>query len=243
MTAFTSQPVPLSEEERIYHRLITFHRERVELIRADKAQPALTNASRLVVHLIPKQALLSRKEFTATELKNAASKMKSLGMSMHTYGHSRFNADGELFSNGEKTVRSYAQLYRSGIFEGVMCDAIYLQNEHTKVLRDNWCEEAMMTALFNYLGFVKAIKVDLPVWIIAAICGCSGAKICRDPSCASHTENGIDRDIVWLPETIVESFDANPEKLLRPVFDVMFNAAGLERSFHYDENGKRQKVR
>lgn len=243
MTPFTLHPVHLSEEELLRDRLITFHRERVELIRADKVQPTLTNASRLIVHLIPKQAIVSRKEFAASDLKKAASNMKSLGMSMHTYGHSRFNADGELFSNGEKTARSYAQLYRNGIYEGVMCDAVYLQNEHTKVLRDDWCEEAMLTALSGYLKFVKAIGMGVPIWIIASLCGCSGAKLCRDRNWASHTENGIDRDIVWLPETIVESFDAEPELLLRPVFDVIFNSAGLERSFHYDEHGKRQVTR
>jgi hypothetical protein len=47
-------------------------------------------------------------------------------------------------------------------------------------------------------------------------------------------------DQFWTKEQIeyAKSYTPNMPTLLRPVFDAVWNAAGWERSFNYDENGK-----
>jgi len=40
-----------------------------------------------------------------------------------------------------------------------------------------------------------------------------------------------------LPEVTIENYDEPPEKILKPCFDSIWNACGLSRDYHYDENG------
>ena len=47
----------------------------------------------------------------------------------------------------------------------------------------------------------------------------------------------IDRDILQLPETIVDSYDIEPKDILRPMFDLIWNACGFKRSHNFDEAG------
>jgi hypothetical protein len=47
----------------------------------------------------------------------------------------------------------------------------------------------------------------------------------------------IDRDVLFLPEVVVESYDVKAESILKPIFDSVWNACGFPRSLHYDKNG------
>lgn len=48
----------------------------------------------------------------------------------------------------------------------------------------------------------------------------------------------IDRDALISPEILVESFEIDPTKVMRPIFDSIWNAAGWPRSMNYDEAGE-----
>lgn len=47
----------------------------------------------------------------------------------------------------------------------------------------------------------------------------------------------IDRDILQLPEMIIETYDTKPQEILRPMFDKIWNACGFARSLNFDESG------
>jgi hypothetical protein len=76
--------------------------------------------------------------------------------------------------------------------------------------------------------------------MFAALTGCEGARFWFNRSWEQFSPHAIDRAIVWLPETKIDAFDTDPLKHLRPVLDVLWNAAGMERSFSYDEQGNRK---
>jgi hypothetical protein len=44
-------------------------------------------------------------------------------------------------------------------------------------------------------------------------------------------------EVIVLPECIVESGDADLPRLLKPIFDVVWNGFGYMRSEKYDQNG------
>ncbi len=48
----------------------------------------------------------------------------------------------------------------------------------------------------------------------------------------------IDRDILLLPEIVIESYDVIAEDILRPCFDSIWNACGFPRSPNYDDTGE-----
>ena len=51
-----------------------------------------------------------------------------------------------------------------------------------------------------------------------------------------YTE-GIDREILFLPEVIITENDIEVERLMKVSFDALFNALGLERNNNYDTDG------
>ena len=48
----------------------------------------------------------------------------------------------------------------------------------------------------------------------------------------------IDQDDLVVPESVPFGFDASIEQVLRPVFDIVWNATGYVRCFNYGEDGK-----
>ena len=48
----------------------------------------------------------------------------------------------------------------------------------------------------------------------------------------------IDRDILCLPEILIESYDIDTRIVLKPCFDSVWNACGYAKSQLYDKNGK-----
>jgi hypothetical protein len=177
-------------------------------------------------------------------LKQASQTIRPLGeRNGYSYSESRFNADGFLLYDGREGVRSYSQLYRTGVYEGVMAEAVFNHRGGAKILRENWCEEALLTALGGYLPFAKALGLEPPFWMFAALAGCEGARVWLNRSWEELCQHAIDRSIVWLPETRIDAFDTAPEKHLHPMIEVLWNAAGLERSFNYDEQGNRKPRR
>jgi hypothetical protein len=47
----------------------------------------------------------------------------------------------------------------------------------------------------------------------------------------------IDRDVLLLPEIIVQNYEVRAEDVLKTAFDSIWNACGLPRSLNYDANG------
>jgi hypothetical protein len=231
--------IGMTESERTLYRMRSFHKERVEAIHKDQAHVRLNDPTQLIVHLIPEEAVRAPKSLSAAELKKAAQPIRTLGDRNGGYSDSRFNADGFLLYNGREAVRYYSQLYRNGVYEGVMAEAVFQHQNQTRILRENWCEEAILGAMVGYLPFAKTLALDPPFWMFAALVGCEGARICLNRSWGDLSQHAIDRSIVWLPESKIDGFDTDPVQL-RPMLDVLWNAAGLERSFNYDEQGERK---
>jgi hypothetical protein len=43
--------------------------------------------------------------------------------------------------------------------------------------------------------------------------------------------------LLLLPEVIVENYDIKVDDVLKPQFDLIWNACGFQRSLNFDENG------
>ncbi|MEM7557457.1 MAG: hypothetical protein AAF378_25920 [Cyanobacteria bacterium P01_A01_bin.84] len=47
----------------------------------------------------------------------------------------------------------------------------------------------------------------------------------------------IDRNNLLMPEVMVENFNFEPSKVLKPIFDAVWNACGYPGSRNYDDSG------
>lgn len=237
MSNFISNGV-FSEAELVVNRMRQFHRERVEAVQKDQLHVRLNDPSRLVIHLIPEQAVRAPTCLSAMDLKRAADSIRPLGQRHGGYKDGRYNADGYLLYIGLDSAQSYSQLYRNGVYEGVMAETVYQNQDRTKLFRANVCEEAILGAVSGYLSFANKLGLEPPFWVCCALVGCEGARLLVDPTW-KDLSHAIDRAAVFLPETKIEAFDFDEVRHLRPMLDVLWNAAGQEKSLNYDEHGNR----
>jgi hypothetical protein len=216
----------------------SFHRERVRAIVADDAPFPLVDGSKLVVHLIPEVSERSRVRFTASDLKAHGEAVLPLG---DQSGQHRFNAEGyaSYSGDGDGKVGAYSQLLRDGRLEAVMADATYEQ-QGARLLRDGLCERAIIELVGQYLAFCRGVALAAPIWAFAALTDCRGVRL---RTWHGFGGEAIHRDLVFLPEFHVESLDIDRNTYLRPLFDCLANAVGLERSLNYDEQGNRSERR
>jgi hypothetical protein len=48
----------------------------------------------------------------------------------------------------------------------------------------------------------------------------------------------MDRDVLSLPDLLIDNYSVEPSTALRPAFDVLWQAGGWPQCMDYDEQGK-----
>jgi hypothetical protein len=85
------------------------------------------------------------------------------------------------------------------------------------------------TFLSNAIQFFQAVKIPPPVCIFLTVVGVKDAPLLVEAN-PGYCTRGFDRDVISLPEIVVESFSADPDpkRLLRPALNVLWQHAGLD---------------
>jgi hypothetical protein len=155
------------------------------------------------------------------------------------YHAPRYNFDGLLASDSPgEAASSYVQLFRNGIIEATLAD---LNNDEPtkKVFATNWLEERLIEALPIYLRAQKDVGVQPPIFLMFTLLGVSGYVLGVKEGLRrrSYSQTPIDRDELEVPELMLEDFAMAPADVLRPIFDVVWNAAAWPHCLNYDKNG------
>jgi hypothetical protein len=79
--------------------------------------------------------------------------------------------------------------------------------------------------------------VQPPLWGFLTITGVKGATIPAERGFREEYRD-IDRETLMLPEFVIDDLRIDAINLMRPVFDLVWNASGFARSFNFDPNGK-----
>ena len=91
-----------------------------------------------------------------------------------------------------------------------------------------------MKLVGRYLECARNLHVPLPYFALLSFVFVKGLKFALGP------ERGGDRtlmgaeDTLMLPEVMMEDASVEPARALRPLFDMVWNAFGMHRSFNYD---------
>ncbi len=228
-----SQITWLSRDEVIFHRMDTFHRERVDDLANGKPPLSKHVNGTLVVHLIPQACVISRKQFDGGKLKAHSNAIRPLGGGG---GNSRFNVDGFMNYSGQKEVMAYSQIFRDGRLEAAMTDIGYEQNG-CFVIRDTICEQAVFSLVGSYVQFCGAIGLEAPVAMFSALVGCVGYRFKMNPRFPDFSDHSIDRSPAYLPEVVLASLDIKPMSCLRAWCDTFWQSAGVAAALSFDDQG------
>ena len=226
-TAFT-----LSETNK--EIILNFRSDRVSKIVANQSPIFFSEDLKLIVHLIPFD-VFSSVNYDLSEIVNNRKVLDNLSPiypgSANQYLSYNHNSDGFLVHEVPKEGSfAYIQLFRNGIIESV--HAAY--PNHKKRINVVYNERDIIRYLSMYLKALKNLGVNAPISIFLSI---TGAK---DYSMHSLSINAvkIDEEILNLPEVIIENYNDDLAKIFKPVFDMVWQACGYEKSSNYDENGK-----
>ncbi len=218
----------------IAERIRDFRADRLAKIVASETPVVLNDGAKVILHMLPINALDAGNVLDLHELYKGWQNLQPMPCS----GCNRpsYNFDGLCTSSKNRNSRdfySYVQVFRNSALEAV--SARLLSNAEKKIIPSIAIEKYLMEALNSYLKYFQSVDIGPPMFIMLSLLGV------RDYVMSVRSSFGdsipIDRDSLILPDIIVEDFDRPPDRILRPVFDAIWQACGFEGSWNYDEDG------
>jgi hypothetical protein len=224
-------------------RIRSFLQDRLAKIMADETPVPLSTEHRLVLHILPLYPFLNHQRLQLSSNNNLTLDFRPIGAS--GWDH-RFNLDGFITYDRDhenKTLNDgYCLVFFNGVIESVYSDILKVKGGQkpkkgeTGFIASVAYERYLIDAIRNYFTGYKTLGVEAPVVISMALLGCKGAYLWTDFSSGLDSQP-IDRDVAIMPEVQVGSFDEEVTTIMRPIFDAVWNACGLPRSYNYTDNG------
>jgi len=225
--------VAFNLSETITERIRNFRLDRISKILANETPVPFYDNAKIVLHLIP---IVSFNPAQSCDIDKIASQPRSMPPIYSGGGNSRYNLDGFLIHSDDQERKSYSyvQLFRNGIIEAV--EGLLLEpHEGQLIIPSVGYERELIKSFTKYLSVFKILSVEPPIFVFLTLLGVKGYSMAvsdRFPFAKSHT---IDRDILPSPEIIIESYDVNAAKELKPCFDSIWNACGFPRDLYYND--------
>jgi hypothetical protein len=221
----------------VYEQIRSFHRERVTKVTSGETPVPLTPGGKLILHLIPVASFRSRQLIDVATVPDMATRFPPMGTSGWDY---RLNLDGHVSYSGGRTQRvsrSYTQFFRNGIVEAVISEVVMEDKNEGKLLLAGYYERTLLENFPRLMAGFRQTGIQPPLWGFLTFTGVKGVNIPSDHDFGDEYRD-IDRDTLLLPEFAIDDLGTDPAALLRPVFDLVWNASGFARSFNFDPNGK-----
>jgi hypothetical protein len=219
--------------------------EHIETFRAERMQSISSGTSRFkvpegpyfAIHVFPFASADPLTQIDLPAAKKLTSELQPFGAGGWDY---RFNFDGFISFAGapkeNEPAATYIQLFRSGVFEAV---APTYATPERKLLRVWGLEHTVVRAVEKFLTIQQRFGIEPPTIVLFTLVGVEGYRFeLENPFLSDWGNRPIDRATLLLPDVLISELPADPVALLRPVFDALWQAAGFERCFHYDEKGE-----
>ena len=163
-----------------------------------------------------------------------------LGILLRPMGSSswdwRVNLEGRIVFGRPLPSPSYTQLYRNGIIEAVRGDLIGRNSKGNPAIPSVAYEKYVVDYLESCFRVFKQIGASLPIVVALTLTNTRGLQM--GASTLGFEDNGypIDEETLILPETVVQ--ESTPVgKVLKPMFDLVWNACGYLSSPNFDPDG------
>lgn len=230
----SSNPMDIGEirsafalSESLSEKIRRFRNDRIMLINSGDTPVPLRPGAKIVLHLISTNILSSQ----YIDIKKASSiRFRPLAT---TSCFSVFNLNGFVVKRnlpGDKST--YLQVFRDGAIESVL-----VQNAD-KLIRITTIESEIIERVGQYLQNFNQLEVPLPIFIMLSFVNSKDYYLyLGDPRLNGIEFVPFDRDILLFPDIMIESYDVDVPKALKPMFDMVWQSAGVERCLNYDQDG------
>jgi len=223
--------VAFNLSETITERIRKFREDRLAKIIANETPVPFYENAKIVLHLIP---IISFNPAQSYDISKIASNPTSMPP-IHSGGWNwRYNLDGFLTHSEDQEGKtySYVQLFRNGIIEAV--EGWLLRSDGKKLIYGD-DEKELIKSFKSYLNILNALTVEPPMFVFLTLLGVKGYSMVVRESYGRTESYTIDRDLLLLPEVIIESCNVRAQDVLRPCFDSIWNACGFPKDLYYND--------
>jgi len=215
-------------------RIRAFRTDRIIALSNNETPVPFEKNPKLVLHCIPLESFASQPQYDLQSFyKTCKEKLTTMPCSGWSY---RFNLEGLLASDGNRNYPStcYTQLYRNGVIESVNVAAHEYEGRFT--IPSYAYERLILDYLPSCFLLLRELGANVPIVIGLALTNARGVHMGVDIFRAAGGHD-IEQDTIFLPETIVQEFSQPLSQILRPMFDVIWNACGYSSSMNFDAAG------
>jgi len=219
--------------ETVSERIRDFRRERLSMLIAGESPLQSNENAKYVLHIIPLNAFDSA---TIYDMSGITSLPGVYSMLSAWSVRGRHNFDGYL-RYGED---SYLQIFRNGIIEAVDANIASPANASgALVIASTYFEHELIANLPQLTALQTQIGVEPPLIVMLSMLDVKNVGMSVTGRTALfRSGHAIDRDVLAIPDVLLETVSYDAATILRPIFDTVWNAAGWEQSPNYNGEGR-----
>jgi hypothetical protein len=220
-------------------RTQAFRAERLSKIQSGDTPVPLVRGLKFVLHMVPFDAFAPQVRHDLSEFATDPGVLANAGRweAPSGFERSRYNFDGLVtyhpHYNENEPGEWYTQCFRSGIIEAVNMEHNSRDkgNEKNPVKREY--EGHVSRATQSYLKIQQDMGVAPPVFALLTLLDIKGRKLSYARKDMPGTAEPLPGAIAFreehlvLPEIVLENFECDVAKQMRPIFEIVWNAAGL----------------
>jgi hypothetical protein len=218
--------------DRVAERIREYRLDRLAKIGVDDTPAPLAQGARIVLHVMPLAGFSSLAHIDLQSIAVMSRELHIIPLGLVTGWEGRFNLEGYVryVSPRDGRSTSYVQVFRNGALETV--DTSLASHSGAEGhLRGANLKKDVIEKLGYYVPALKLLGVDVPFAVAISLLGVKGYRIGPRETGLMHGVGLFDRDVIVVPEVLLESFDTDIASLMKRTFDVMWNAAGWAHSF------------
>jgi hypothetical protein len=214
-------------------RIRAFRTDRIIALANNETPIPFVEDPKIVLHCIPVDSFASQTQYDILPFYEDPMRLRPMGT---TTWDLRLNLEGVLAFGRHQPAHTYTQLYRTGVIEVVNAYALAMEHRGRVVIHSIAYEQNVFKYLPRCFQYLRDLGCTAPVAVALSLIKTRGLEMAVDDF---DIERGypINSDTIILPETLVEDLLTPIGKILKPLFDLVWNACGFPSSRNFDSAG------
>jgi hypothetical protein len=226
-------------------RIRQFRDAQITKIQEGHSPIPLASTPIFVLHIVPFSVANTSANYDLASWyqgQNSRPELPLIGLPMKRL---RYNFDGLLARSElyEGEYYGYTQLFRNGAIEVARADSTnisrvqLLNASPEESIPIQSYEIKIRETLPKLVKIQEEIEIPPPFFVMLSLLGVDGYKLAIGGHTFSYDEPIAEKNLI-MPESLISDYDFDVDEVLRPIFNIIWNTVGYERSLSFDEDGK-----
>jgi hypothetical protein len=218
----------------VIDRIRGFRADRIIAIASGQTPLPFVDSPTVVIHCLPLDAFANGSQYDVVPFYEEPNLLRPMGT---TSSDRRLNFEGVVSYGVHQPCHTYTQLYRNGVLEVVNGNILAHEYKEKQVIPSIAFEQS----LFKYLPFcfrtVQLVGAGAPVVVALTLLKTRGLTMGVNRFFRDDSGYPIVQETLTIPESIVEDLSIPVGRILKPMFDLIWNACGFPSSENFDSDG------